>query len=128
MRAEEGLAPPLGYGDRPRGAGGDSDALAGRSEIALLLPAAVAFHLVPCVEPVAFEKAVGQTEGHGGVIAPGAPRQIEGAAAEHVAHRGEGTRPAKLRGGGDGVADCEADERTVKAIAQRLGGGQGRWI
>jgi hypothetical protein len=128
VRAEEGLAPPLGDGDRPRGAGRDSDALAGRGEIPLLLPAAVAFHLVPGVEPVAFEKTVGQAKGHGGVIAPGAPRQIEGTSAEHVAHRSESTRPAKLRRCCDRVADCQTDESAVKAIAQHLGGGQGRGI
>jgi hypothetical protein len=33
-----------------------------------------------------------------------------------------------LRGRCDRVADCKADERAVKAIAQRLGGGQGRRI
>ena len=91
--------------------------------IAVLVPAAVALHLIGRVEAALLDEAAGQAEGHGGVVAPGAPGEIEGAAAEHVAHGGEATRPAKLRGGGDGVTDREADEGAVKAVAQCLCGG-----
>ena len=83
--------------------------MAGGREIALLLPAAVALDLIPCVEAVALEQAVSETERHRGVIAPGAAGEIEGTAAEHVTYRGEGARATVLSRGRDGVAYREAE-------------------
>jgi hypothetical protein len=82
--------------------------MAGRGEIPLLLPTAVTLHLIASVEGVGFEKALGETEGHGCVVTPGAAREIEGPAAEHVAHGGESAGAAELSRGCYGVADGEA--------------------
>src|SRR6185437_14006603 len=70
MRAGERLAAPLSHGNRSRGAGGDAHALPSGGEISLLLPAAIALDLVARVEGVALQKAIGEAQRHGGVVAP----------------------------------------------------------
>ena len=47
-------------------------------QVPLLLPAPIARDLVARIEAPALEQALGQTQRHGGVIAPGAARQVEG--------------------------------------------------
>src|SRR5579862_4909056 len=119
--AREGLPPPLGERQRAAGRPRDAHTVAGRREVALLLPEAITIDLIARIEAFAFEEALGETQRHGGVVTPPAAWQLERSSAEHVAHRCEATRAAKLRGGGNRIADRKPKQRPLESPAQAAG-------
>ena len=67
----------------------------GAAQVAVMVPAQVAFHLIARVEGLAFglaafDQAFGQAQGHRGVIGPLAGLQIERTAASHLFDGGKG--------------------------------------
>jgi hypothetical protein len=108
-----------------RGAGGvaDVEAPAGAAQVAMLPPPAVGVELVGRVEPAADDQAVGQAQGHRGVVGPLAWFEVEGAAADQVVDRLEGVGRPELQGGADGVPGGEAEQ--AAAVAGKRGDGHG---
>ena len=115
----ERLALVLRRGQRPRHVGRDAHALPGRAAVSLALPAREALHLVVRVEAFALEQALGEQQRHGGVVGPGAARQIEGPAAQQVADGREAARLAELGVRGQRIAHREPDQRALESLAQR---------
>src|SRR5262245_1067450 len=117
MRSRENDATPLSDRQRPCGAGGDPDALAGRGQITLLLPARIALDLVARIEAVGLEQALGQAQRHSGVIRPRASREIEWPTTDHVAHGGKCARAAELRSRSHCISDSQTEKDTDEALA-----------
>src|SRR5262249_9172317 len=78
-------------------------------------PTDVAAELIDRVEPAPLDEALGQAEGHRGVVGPLAGLEAERAAAADVVDRGEGPRGAKFQGRAERVAGGKPEERTPQA-------------
>src|SRR6185437_9428410 len=124
VRAGEKLTAPPRPGESAGGAGGDAEALSGGRKVAVALPARVALHLVMCVEAIGSEQAVGETERHGGVIAPSTAGQRERTAADQRAYRREAAGAAVLRRGRDRIRGREAEQGAEKPLTQSAGCGE----
>ena len=93
----------------------DVKAAAGAAQIAGAIPPAVGVELVERVEPVARDQALGQAQGHAGVVGPLARGEAERAAADHVVDRREAAGPLELQGGADGIPGREAEQAAAVA-------------
>ena len=118
VRPRERLPLVLRGGERARHVRRDPHALAGGAAVALALPAREARHLVVGIEAFALEQAFGQQQRHGRVVGPGAARQVERPAAQQVADRREAAGLAELRMRRERVADGQAQQRALEAVAQ----------
>jgi hypothetical protein len=81
----------------------DVEAPTSAAPVSLSLPTKIAFHPVGRVEPFALDEALRQAKGHGGIVCPLTWLEIEGAPANHVRDRVEGTGPPELKRGADGI-------------------------
>lgn len=82
----------------------------------MLIPIGVAVHLIPRIERVAADQALGQAQGHGRVVRPLSWLQVEGSAAHHVGQRFEAAAWLELQRGANGVACGQAEQSASVSI------------
>jgi hypothetical protein len=74
--------------------------------------------LVHWIEAPARDQALGQAEGHGGVVGPLAGLQAEGPAADHVLDGREGAPRLEFQGGAKGITDCQSEDGAPVPVNQ----------
>jgi hypothetical protein len=95
----------------------DVEAGAGDRVGAVAPPRVVAFDLVGGIRAVAGEQAVGQAQGHRGVVGPLPGLQAEGAAADNAGDRRKRAARFELHGRAERVAGGQPEQGAAKTVA-----------
>ena len=91
----------------------DIEAATCAAEVAVLMPLAVATHLVRRIETAKLDKAGCQAESHRRVVGPSTRRQAKRAASRHIRHGRETATLAKLDRRPNGIATSQAEKTSA---------------
>jgi hypothetical protein len=116
--ARPGVRVPVELVTPQRGRHGvpDVKTRSGAAEIASIGPRAITLHLIAGVEPIPLYQTGCQAQSHGGVVCPLTRQKPERSTPDHVRQGLEGSAPAELQGGADGVTDRKPKETSSESL------------